>query len=179
MKTPGSLVLALVLLVALPAVARGAAPDPWSRWRFLLGEWAGTGSGDPGAGSGGSTFALELDGNILVRYSRADYPAAAGRAALGHRDLLIVYPGASDSLFRAVYFDNEGRVIQYRVLAPAAGGRLIFDSEGAEPGPRFRLIYQAMAGDSLGVEFLIAPPGGELKRYVGGALRRVEPRVER
>jgi hypothetical protein len=173
MKRPVGLILALALLVALPMVARGAAPDPWARWRFLLGEW--TSAGDPNAGSGGSTFALELDGNILVRHNRADYPATPGRAAVAHRDLLIVYPGACDSLFRASYFDNEGHVIQYRVLAPGAGGRLVFDSDSPEPGPRFRLTYETQADGGIAVAFFTAPPGGELKRYVSGTLRRVEP----
>jgi hypothetical protein len=172
MKRPVVLILTLALLVALPAVSRGAATDPWTRWRFLLGEWTGTGAGDPGAGSGGSTFALELDGKILVRHNRADYPATPGRPAVAHRDLLIVYPGTCDSLFRASYFDNEGHAIQYRVLAPAAGGRAIFDSEATEPGPRFRLTYEAQADSGLEVVFYMAPPGGELSRYVAGTLRR-------
>ena len=145
--------LALALLVALPMVARGAATDTWARWRFLLGEWTDAGTGDPGAGSGGSTFALELDGNILVRHNRADYPATTARPAVAHRDLLIVYPGACDSLFRASYFDNEGHVIQYRVLVPAAGGRLVFDNERPEAGPRFRLTYETQADGGVAVAF--------------------------
>ena len=165
-------ILALALLVALPMLARGAAPDPWARWRFLLGEWLDAGAGDPSAGSGGSKFALDLDGKILVRHNRADYPAAPDRPAVAHRDLLIVYPGACDSLFRASYFDNEGHVIQYRVLVPAAGGRTIFDSEGPEPGPRFRLTYETQADGGVAVAFFTGPPGGELKRYVSGTLRR-------
>jgi hypothetical protein len=165
-------ILTLALLVALPLVARGAAPDSWARWSFLIGEWVDAGGGDPGAGSGGSTFALELDGNILVRHNRADYPATPGRPAVAHRDLLIVYPGACDSLFRASYFDNEGHVIQYRVLVPAAGGRAVFDSDGPEPGPRFRLTYETQADGGVAVVFFTGPPGGELKRYVSGTLRR-------
>jgi hypothetical protein len=172
MKLPVGLILVIALLVALPAASRGAAADPWARWRFLLGEWTGTGAGDPGAGSGGSTFALELDGRILVRHNRADYPATPERAAVAHRDLLIVYPGTCDSLFRAIYFDNEGHVIPYRVLVPAQGGHAIFDSEASEPGPRFRLTYEAQADSGLEVVFFMAPPGGELKRYVAGTLRR-------
>jgi hypothetical protein len=175
MKKPAALVLALVLLLSLPAVVRAAASDPWVRLRFLLGEWEGTGNGEPGLGSGGANFALELDGKILVRHSRADYPATATAAAIAHRDLMVVYPGASDSLFRAIYFDNEGHVIQYHVLAPAPGGHAIFDSEGAETGPRFRLTCDSTAGDGLEVGFWTAPPGGELKRHVGGTLRRGAP----
>ena len=139
------------------------------------GEWLDAGTGDPGAGSGGSSFALELDGKILVRHNRADYPAAPDRPAVAHRDLLIVYPGTCDSLFRAIYFDNEGHAIQYRVLSPAAGGRAIYDSDGPEPGPRFRLTYETQAGGGIAVTFFTAPPGGELTRYVAGTLRRVEP----
>lgn len=172
MKRPVGLFLTLALLAALPAAVRGETPDPWLRWRFLMGEWTDAGTGDPGAGSGGSTFALELDGNILVRHNRADYPAMPGRPPVAHRDLLIVYPGPSDSLFRASYFDNEGHVIQYRVLAPVVGGRLVFDSDGAEAGPRFRLTYEAQADGGIAVAFFTAPPGGELKRYVSGTLRR-------
>jgi hypothetical protein len=139
-----------------------------------VGEWTDTGTGGPGAGTGGSTFALELDGKILVRHNRADYPATAARPAVAHRDLLIIHPGACDSLFRAIYFDNEGHVIQYRVLAPAAGGRAIFDSEGPEPGPRFRLTYETQADGGIAVAFFTAPPGGVLTRYVAGTLRRTE-----
>ena len=175
MKMPVGLILAIALLIALPAAARAAAPDAWARLRFLLGEWTGTGAGDPGAGSGGSKFALELDGKILVRHNRADYPATPERAAVAHLDLLVVYPGTCDSLFRAMYFDNEGHVIPYRVLVPARGGRAIFDSEATEPGPRFRLTYEAQADSGLEVVFFIAPPGGELSRYVAGTLRRLEP----
>ena len=176
MKRPLGLLLTLALLVALPAIARGAASGPWARWGFLLGEWKDAGSGDPGGGSGGSRFALELDGKILVRHNRADYPAKSGRPAVAHRDLLIVYPGTCDSLFRASYFDNEGHVIQYRVVVPATGGRLVFDSDGAEPGPRFRLTYETQADGGVAVAFFTAPPGGELKRYVSGTLRRAEPK---
>jgi hypothetical protein len=172
MKRPVELILTLALLVALPLVARGAASDPWARWRFLLGEWTSVGLGDPNAGSGGSKFALELDGKILVRHNRADYPAQPDRPAVAHRDLLIVYPGTCDSLFRASYFDNEGHVIQYRVLVPAVGGRAIFDSEGPEPGPRFRLTYETQADGGVAVVFFTGSPGSELKRYVSGTLRR-------
>jgi hypothetical protein len=63
-------------------------------------------------------------------------------------------------------------VIQYRVLVPAAGGRVVFDSEGPEPGPRFRLTYETQADGGVAVAFFTGPPGGELKRYVSGALRR-------
>jgi hypothetical protein len=173
MKMPIVRILVLALLIALPAGARAAAPDPWARLRFLLGEWSGAGNGQPGQGTGSATFALELGGRILVRHSRADYPATAKAAAIAHRDLLVVYPGETDSTLRAIYFDSEGHVIQYRVLAPAPGGHVAFDSEGPASAPRFRLTCDATADGGLEVGFATAPPGGELSRHVGGVLHRV------
>jgi len=172
MKTRRLVVLALASLLGLPAAARADdAPDPWARLRFLLGEWSGVGEGSPGEGSGGSTFALELDGRIMVRHNRADYPASPGRAATSHRDLLIVHP-APDSTFRAIYFDNEGHVIEYRVSFTTDGG-VIFDSEGSDKASRFRLTYVMKPDGRLEVGFETAPPGGSLKRYLTGTLRRV------
>ena len=175
MRKPIGPILTLALLAALATGAHGAAPDPWERLRFLLGEWSGTGTGEPGLGSGAATFTLELDGKILVRHSRADYPATATAEAIAHRDLMVVYPGTSDSLFRAIYWDNEGHVIQYNVLAPAPGGHAVFDSDGPASGPRFRLTCDSTADGGLEVAFATAPPGGELKGHVGGVLRRVAP----
>jgi hypothetical protein len=175
MKSIARLVLLLALLAFPSASARAGAPDPWARLRFLLGEWRGEGEGDPGAGTGGSTFALELDGKILVRHNRADYPATATRPAMQHRDLLVVWPGDADSLLHASYFDNEGHVIQYDVLAP--GGRAVLESGGA--GPRFRLTYEARPDGGLVTEFFTAPPGGGFTRYLTGTLRRVGPAAPR
>src|SRR5205823_11916691 len=52
---------------------------PWAAYRFLLGEWIGEGKGGPGQGKGAFSFTTELQGKVLVRRNRADYPAAGGR----------------------------------------------------------------------------------------------------
>ncbi len=166
------LALTLALCVVSPAAAAPATPDPWARLRFLLGEWSGEGAGSPGAGGGGSTFTLDLEGNILVRRNRADYPATSERAAFSHSDLLVIYP-ERDSTFRAIYRDNEGHIIRYRLAFGDSAGRVAFDSEGPEAAPRFRLTYELKPDGALEVGFETAPPGGTLKRYVTGTLRRV------
>ena len=168
MKTWPPSLAALLLLLALAGAANAAA-DPWARLRFLVGEWTGESVGT--AGSGGTTFALELDDRILVRHNRADYPATADRPAQSHRDLMIVYP-EPDSGLRAIYFDDEGHVIRYRVSF-GAERRVVFTSLESAAGPRFRLSYEPQPDGSLDVAFDTAPPGGELKRYLTGRLRRL------
>jgi hypothetical protein len=142
-------------------------------WDTLVGEWAGGGSGDPGAGSGRSTFQFELDRNVLVRRSHSDYPAQGDRPDTRHRDLVVISPGATPRDGTATYWDNEGHVIRYVVAWSPDGRLLTFLSAPGEPGPRFRLTYTLTAPGEMAVSFAIAPPGSDsFKEYVGGVLKR-------
>src|SRR5258707_656283 len=83
-----------------------------SKWAALVGEWAGEGGGNPGNGSGTSSFQFDLQKQVLVRRSHSEYPASGGRPATVHDDLMVIYPGTGQES-RAMYFDNEGHAIEY------------------------------------------------------------------
>src|SRR5215831_7558904 len=106
---------AFTILLPAPWTTAEEKSDPWAAYRFLLGEWVGEGDGKPGQGSGGFSFATELDGKVLVRKNRNHIPAANGRPAATHEDLLVVYRGTDGKRNKAIYFDNEDHVIQYDV----------------------------------------------------------------
>lgn len=167
-----------VILAAAAALAAppGPAPadDPWGpQWSTLAGTWSGEGQGQPGQGGGTFTFSFELDRRILVRRSASDYPAANGRPATHHEDLMIVHSPGRDHAARAVYFDNEGHVIEYQATWSAHGKTLTFQSAVRAEGPAFRLTYTAGEGDTMTVTFAIAPPGSDdFKPYVSGVVRR-------
>jgi hypothetical protein len=147
---------ALLLLITALSLCAQTAPN-WDRWQFLIGDWAGEGSGEPGQGAGAFSFRLDLDGRVLVRKNRADYPAAKDKPAYSHQDLMVVYPegpGAS-----AVYFDNEGHVIHYGIEFGRDGGEVIFTSTVQASAPRFRLTYAKLGPHKVGIRFEIAPPG--------------------
>jgi hypothetical protein len=166
---PRLLAALLLLALATPAAASPPAADPLAPLKPLLGEWAG----DPMAGPGQPTlalasFALDLDGKILVRRNHVEFPPGPGaKKGAVHEDLLVVW--AEGNGLRASYFDNEGHVIQYRVTVE--GPRLVFESAGAGPGPRFRLEYTPQ-GDAWMVAFSMAQPGGAFTPYQAGTMHR-------
>jgi hypothetical protein len=160
-----------------PTPPAATAPAPvrlGAEWAGLVGEWKGTGSGSPGKGGGTVSFQPDLDGHILIRRSTSDYPAGGGRPATHHEDLLVIHPGASPAEARAVYFDNEGHVIEYAAAWSADRKTLTFLSSAQARGPRFRLVYEFLSPDRLSAVFAVAPHGTlEFKTYVSGIIERV------
>jgi hypothetical protein len=152
--------------------ADAEALDP--KWRGLIGEWSGEGGGSPGPGSGGSSFQFDLGQHVIIRRNHANYPASAGRAATAHEDLMVIYPDAGGAGAKAIYFDNEGHVIEYVATWATDGKSLSLVSMPTPLKPGFRLVYTELARDQMDLTFEIAPPGrpGEFKRYLSGRLAR-------
>jgi len=152
----------------------GKADDDWSAWRLVIGQWQGEGGGRPGQAVGSFSFAFDLQGNILVRRSRAEYPPEAGRAAFVHEDLMIVYREPEPKRTRAAYFDNEGHTIHYTAEFSEDHMTLQFLSDPDPQSPRFRLTYKKVTDDSLAVTFEIAPAGrpDAFSKYLEGTARR-------
>ena len=161
--------------VAALLIGGGAAPAPLAPLDFLIGEWTGGGSGAPGASAGGTTFARELQGRVVVRSNFADYPASGERAAFRHDDLMVVYADA-DGRLKADYFDSEGHVIRY-LAQPRDGGGVVFVGEPSPGAPRFRLAYAPGADGVVVGTFEIAPPDKPeaFKTYLSWTMRRAAP----
>jgi hypothetical protein len=168
----------VLLLLASLSVGESLAQQPketanWDSFRFLLGEWIGEGAGAPGEGTGAFSFDFDLQGKILIRKNRADYPATKDKAAYSHTDLMTIYREADGSL-KAIYFDNEGNVIHYAVSFSKDQNTLTFLSDPSPSSPRFRFIYSKATPDKLKLEFDIAPPGKPeaFSKYIEGAAHR-------
>jgi hypothetical protein len=166
-----------VLLVALItgfAFGAEADNDPFAPCRFLIGDWVGGGSGQPGQGSGEFTFRPELQGKVLVRRHRSEIAPTAGQPIQIHEDLMVIHPAGKGEPLKATYWDNEAHTIQYTVHPSTDGKSLTFLSDPGPAAPRFRLTYTRRSEDELGIDFAIAPPGkpDEFKTYVEGSARR-------
>jgi hypothetical protein len=136
--------------------------------QFLVGDWVA--DGPAAAGSGHFEFTPDVQGHVLVRRNHADVPAANGRPASVHDDLMVIYQEGKP---HAIYFDNEGHVIRYDVETGTAD-MATFVSEAAPGAPRFRLSYKKLPDGRLGGKFEIAPAGKpeEFRAYLEWTAKR-------
>jgi hypothetical protein len=157
----------LLVVSAFAGMAQNA-DAPWKRLEFMLGNWTGVaGEKDTphGAGSGGFSFTSELNGKVIVQRNHAAYDSG-----VKHDDLMIIYLDPSTDAPRAIFFDTEGHVIRYHLSFPAAN-RVVFESDGTEAGPKYRLTYW-MNGGSMDGKFEVAPPGAEYKPYMSWSSKK-------
>ena len=162
-----------ILVASASHAQQRQGTNTWGPWRFLLGEWIGGGSGEPGKGAGSFTFSLDLQDQIIVRKSHTEYPASKDRPAFSHDDFMVVYQEPQKPT-RAIYFDNEGHVIHYSVEFSADSTSVIFLSDPGPSTPQFRLTYVKREQGSLGITFDVASPDRPQKfsRYIEGIAQR-------
>src|SRR5438046_2818566 len=136
MKTKLYLTIALLALIT---TCFSQQTSSWAKWSWLIGEWKGEGSGQPGQGSGTFSFKADLNNKILVRKSHSEYPATANKPEIIHDDLLIVYLDFFGNPSKAIYFDNEGHTINYSISYTDKS--IVLLSDKIPNVPVFRLTY--------------------------------------
>ena len=174
MKKTLIIFVAMVLCLQVSTISgqQAAKPADWTAMKFLLGEWTGEGNGTPGEATGSFTFSYDLQKTVLVRKGYAEYPAQNGRPAFRHDDLMIVFHEENET--KAIYFDNEGHVINYKVNFSKDSLSTIFVSDAVNAAPRFRFTYTKIDNDKMKFSFDIAPPGKpeEFTKYIDGVVAR-------
>jgi len=168
MKRLRSILFVVILLTTYTVPAQQPTSINWDKWKFLMGEWVGEGNGQPGQGRGSFTFSNDLDGKILVRKNHTEFPAAKDKPAFVHDDLLFIYPDYTGTASKAIYFDNEGHVINYTITY--TDNSIVFTSEAIPNAPRFRLSYINLDENSVNIRFEFASPQNQddFKVYLEG-----------
>jgi len=160
----------LLMISTLPLLAQNTsapATDHWKALTFLEGTWEAKAQGSAGISSSGTyAFKRELRDHILARHT-INIEACKGPATFDcdHGDLLYVYEDAPGQPLKAIYFDNEGRVIHYEVSTPDAA-TAVFLSDASKPGPQFRLTYQLKNAVMSGKFQMQMPGRSDWKTYL-------------
>jgi len=168
MKT--SMTILAIFLLGFSSIALAQKDTTWNRWSWLIGDWVGEGSGTPGQGSGWFSFHLDLKGKILLRKSHSEYPATKDQPEIVHDDMMVVYPDDSNHNDKAIYFDNEGHVINYSITDSEKA--IVFISSKAQNPPMFRLTYMPIDNETVDVRFEISQDGAKFVTYVEGKCRK-------
>ena len=165
----------IILSLAVLTFATGSFAQQnstWDNWKWLIGEWKGEGSGEPGKGGGTFSFKPNLDQKIIVRKSHSEYPATADKPAVTHDDLMIVYLNFSGGPTKAIYFDNEGHTINYSIsYAPQS---IVFMSVKIPHVPVFRLTYTWLSEDSINTKFELSQDGENFSTYIEGKSKKIK-----
>lgn len=140
-------------------------PD-WESIKWLTGEWIGEGNGQPGQGNGTFTFKFDLNGKIIVRKGHTDFPQQGNKPASVHDDLMIIYADASGNPSKAIYFDNEGHIINYQLEISA--NTVTLTSEKSDNSPIFRLTYSLLEDGKFNTKFEISQDGLNFMKYLEG-----------
>ncbi|MGA7721817.1 MAG: hypothetical protein WCA84_11655 [Ignavibacteriaceae bacterium] len=145
----------------------------WKQWHFIIGDWLGEGRGKTGQSTGSFSFDFDLQKRILIRKSTANYPAGNDKQTYSHNDLMIIYKEPSNST-QAIYFDNEGHVINYSVNFSDDQNSIIFLSTPSQNEPIYRLTYIKINNQKLDIKFEIARPDtpGSFSTYLEATAHR-------
>jgi hypothetical protein len=158
-----------LLLAALPIAAQSTASsltEVLNTLAFLKGTWEAKATGGQGVSVAGTyTFKTELGNHILARHTSDTVCKGPASFDCDHKDLFYVYNDSPGQALKAIYFDNEGHVVHYNVSIPDAK-TAVFLSDGGQPGPQYRLIYQ-LTGTVMSGKFQMRMSGEtEWKTYL-------------
>ena len=122
---------------------------------------------------------MGLQDHIILRHNQSDYPETKTHAAFSHHDLMVIYQTPGPFVY-AIYFDNENHTIHYNTHISIDRKSIIFISDSAQAGPRFKLTYASLSDDSLLIAFEIAPPGQpeNFSKYLEGRAHRTAQNPE-
>lgn len=172
------------LLITVTEPAAGAEQWASAREAFLglerlQGVWRGEGEGKWGTSSAVKILAPILDGKVLCRSGRSDYPVQE-RNPEGeiHQALALIALAAEDSELWLTEYDNEGFVARHRLdmARSSAVDRWVFEFQsGHNLPPAFsaRLTLHAPADAELVEHFELDCSGKGHVLYLTNRLSRV------
>jgi hypothetical protein len=121
------------------------------KWNWLIGEWKDNSSRQPGQASYTFTFTFDLDRKIIVRKTNSSQQDITGKYNFIHQDLMIIYPDQTGKPDKAIYFDNEGHIINYKISFE--GKSIVFKNYDIGNNRVYRLTYTLNDNQTINRKF--------------------------
>src|SRR5688572_3039522 len=117
-------IMLTVLLLPSFVVAQSGQPEVWEPFRYFVGRWEGTGTGQPGVSKTEREYRFVLNGKYLHVQTRAVYePQAKNPKGEIHEDWGFMSFDKSRKQFVLRQFHVEGFVNQYVQTSSASDGK--------------------------------------------------------
>ncbi|MEK6320931.1 MAG: hypothetical protein AABN33_04535 [Acidobacteriota bacterium] len=170
-------ILTVVLLLPSFVVAQSGQGDVWEPFKYFVGNWEGTGKGQPGVSKMQREYKFVLNSKFLHVQNRAVYePQAKNPKGEIHEDWGLLSFDKSRKQFVLRQFHVEGFVNQYVMTSSSADGKtFVFITESIENIPagwRARETYRILSADEFVEEFELAAPGKDFELYSESRHRR-------
>jgi hypothetical protein len=159
-----------LIVFAISSSSYSQQTKVWDSWNWLIGEWIGEGSGQPGQGGGTFSFSLDLNNKIMVNKSHSEYPATENKPAIIHESMMITSLDYKGTPSKAVYYDNEGHTINYQITYEDKS--IVFTSEKIPNTPIFRLTYTELNPQVVNTKFEMSQDGLNFMNYIEGKSKR-------
>jgi len=175
-----AVVLCCITGLAATAQAPAPKPDPWAPLRFLVGEWQGAASGEPGTGTAVRRYEFVLGGRFLHERNTSTFPTQEkNKAGEVHEHWSFFSHDRRRNALLFRQFHQEGFVVTY-ALNPALStpSKLVFDSEQLENVPstwKARETYELTSNDAFTETFEIAQGDQPFAVYSRNQFRRRQP----
>jgi hypothetical protein len=94
------------------------------------------------------------------------------KPAIIHDDLMIVYLDINGSPSKAIYFDNEGHIINYQITY--SDKSIVLTSDKILNVPIFRLTYSLLDIDTVNTKFEMSQDGVRFTTYIEGKSKKTD-----
>ena len=172
-------ILIIVLLLPTLLPAQSAKQDSiWKPLKFLIGNWQGTGEGQPGKGNYERTYQPTLNKKFIEIKNKSTYPPTdKNPKGEVHEDIGYISYDNGRKTFILRQFHIEGFVNQYKLDSISADGKtFVFISEAIENIPsgwRAKETYHLTSQNEFIETFELAPPNGDFKVYTKVTFKRL------
>jgi hypothetical protein len=149
--------LLLIVFTGFFNIASSQQNLKFDRWNWLIGEWKDDHLQQSGYEGTTFSFTFDLDRKIIVRKSTSEIPDITAKHNFIHTDLMIIYLDPSGIAYKAIYFDNEGYIINYKISFE--GRSVVFKNYDRGVSKIYKLTYTQIDNETISRKFELSRDG--------------------